>query len=57
MGSKYFKDRPHTKPDTREFNQALYDFFSNPEDDFVDGIMKLLKVGMKYKEPENKNKK
>ena len=57
MGSKYFKNRPHTKPDMKEFNQAICDFFSNPEDDFVDGIMKLLKVGMKFKEPENKNKK
>ena len=42
MGSKYIKDKPHPKPSKKVFNQALYDFFTDSEGDFIDRVVKLM---------------
>ena len=42
LKSKYIKDKPHTKPSKKVFNQALYDFFTDSEGDFLDRVVKLL---------------
>lgn len=51
MGSKYIKDKPHPKPSKKVFNQALYDFFTDSEGDFIDRVVKLMNTH------QSKNKK